>query len=168
MCSPYLAAAIACGRLISETSSSTVSGLVSQERMRRGNGLIERLRRRDRRRLGLGRQLLGESSVRVPHAQPRAMRQRRHADALAVYVRSVRAREVVQHEKPSLEDDLAVMPRHFRIAQDDVVAWVATEGERSMRLQPVAFLRAVEADEEDLGHSRAILAYLPAAADFGD
>jgi hypothetical protein len=44
------------------------------------------------------------------------------------------------------------MSRDLRVAKDDVVARIASDRERAVRLQAIAFLRAVEAHEEDLGH----------------
>ena len=121
--------------------------------------LLERLRRR-RRRVAFGRQLLGETAVGIAEAKLGAVRQRRDADALAVDVGPIGAGEVVQDEKAALEDDLGVMPRHFRIAQDDVVAGIAAEREGAVGLQAVALLRAVQTDEKELGHRRSIVAEL--------
>ena len=80
------------------------------------------------------------------------MRQRRHTDALAVDVRAVRAGQVVYDEEAALEDDFGVMPRNFRIAQDDVIAGIASDREWPVRLQTVALLRTVETDEKEFGH----------------
>src|ERR1051326_8710744 len=62
------------------------------------------------------------------------------------------AGEVVEDEKSALEADLGVVPRALRIAQDDVVAGVAADGERPVRLQPITLFRAVKSDKENLRH----------------
>jgi len=50
-------------------------------------------------------------------------------------------------------DDLAVMPGHLRIPQNNVVSRVPAHCKRPVRLEPVALLRPVQADEKQLGHS---------------
>src|SRR5258706_10434380 len=88
------------------------------------------------------------------------MREGRDPHALSVHVRAVRAGQIVQHEEPALEDDLGVMPGNLRVAEDDVVAGIAADGERTMGLEAVTPFRSVKADEEQFGHWRPILAEL--------
>ena len=60
---------------------------------------------------------------------------------------SVRAGQVVQHEKAALEDHLGMVSRDFRVAQNDIVSRIAPDREGTMGLQPIALFSAVEADE---------------------
>src|SRR2546425_3437926 len=99
-----------------------------------------------------GWQLFRESAIGVAHAQLRAMCQRRDANPFAVDISPVRAGQVVQHEKATFEDNLRVMPRHLRIAQNNVVSGVAADGERAVRLKAIALLCPVQTDEEQFGH----------------
>src|SRR5205823_4583738 len=95
---------------------------------------------------------LREAAVRVPHPKLRAVSQWRDPNAFSVDVRPVRRRQVVQNEESALEDDLGVMSRDLRVAQNDVVARIATDCERAVRLKAIALLCPVQADEEQLGH----------------
>ncbi len=80
------------------------------------------------------------------------MSERRDTDAPGVHVRAVGAGQIVEHEEPALEDDLGMVARDLRVAEDDVVAGIAADSERAMRLQPVTAFRSVQADEEQFGH----------------
>src|SRR5687768_9715888 len=94
-------------------------GVYAFERRRRQKGaevlgwwgrdrLVEWLRGRHRRGFRLRRQLLRKTSVCIAHAQSRAVSQRSNPDTLPVDVSPIRAGQIVQDEKPALEDDLAV------------------------------------------------------------
>ncbi len=105
-----------------------------------------------RRLIGLGRQFLGEPAVAVSHPNLHTVGERCDTHPLGVDVRTVRAGEIVQDEEPALEDDLRVVAGDLRIAEDDVVAGIASDSERAVGLQPVAALCPVQADEEQFRH----------------
>src|SRR5262249_52527538 len=91
-------------------------------------------------------------AVGVTHAKLRSVGQRRDAHAFSVDVRPVGACQVVKDEESALEDDLGMVPRYLRIAQNDVVPRVTADGEWAVGLEPITLLCPVQADEEQFGH----------------